>query len=126
MGLIHVTLGLKNPVITSLHSIEVSALVDTGALHLCIPKHVAIQLQLTELEKREVIFANGSKHLAPYVGPIQISFAQRNCFVGAMVFRDETLLGAIPIEDMDLVIHPATQSLGVNPNSPNIPISLAK
>jgi hypothetical protein len=43
-----------------------------------------------------------------------------------MVLGDETLLGAIPMEDMDLILHPATRTLQVNPNSPNIPTSVAK
>lgn len=43
-----------------------------------------------------------------------------------MVLGDETLLGAIPMEDMDLVIHPALRQLIVNPENPNIPGALAK
>jgi hypothetical protein len=39
-----------------------------------------------------------------------------------MVIGDETLLGAVPIEDMDLLIHPAKQTLIVNPISPNKPL----
>lgn len=126
MGLIHATLHLSNPIKRDLSAIEVTALVDTGALHLCIPEHIAIQLELKELEKREVTMADGSKKLIPYVGPIEVKFANRHCFVGGMILGDEALLGAIPMEDMDLIIHPATQTLCVNPNSPNIPTSVAK
>jgi transposase len=36
------------------------------------------------------------------------------------------LLGAIPMEDLDLVIHPATRTVTVNPASPNVPTSVAK
>jgi hypothetical protein len=36
------------------------------------------------------------------------------------------LLGAIPIEDMDLVLRPQLQSLDVNSESPNFPLSVAK
>jgi hypothetical protein len=39
---------------------------------------------------------------------------------------DEPLMGAIPLEDMDLVVSPNRQSVDVNPASPNIPMSLAK
>jgi len=126
MRLVNAEIVLSNPVNRQLKPINVVALVDSGALHLCIPEHVAIQLELKELEKREVTLADGNKHLYPYVGPIEIKFDNRHCFVGAMVLGNETLLGAIPMEDMDLVIHPATRSLQVNPNSPNIPTSVAK
>ncbi len=120
------SLTLSNPTNRNLHAVEVTALVDTGALHLCIPEHIAIQLELKELEKREVTMADGSKKLVSYVGPIEIQFDNRHCFVGGMVLGDEPLLGAIPMEDMDLIIHPATQTLSVNPKSPNIPMSIAK
>jgi hypothetical protein len=39
---------------------------------------------------------------------------------------DEVLLGAIPMEDMDLVVHPLHRTLGPNPLNPNIPGAMAK
>jgi len=45
---------------------------------------------------------------------------------GSSDMGDELLLGAIPMEDMDLVVHPASLSVRRNPESPNIPISVAK
>lgn len=126
MGLVNAEITLANPIDRKLKPLKVTALVDSGALHLCVPQHVAIQLELKELEKREVTLANGSKELYPYIGPIEVSFNGRHCFVGAMVLGGETLLGAIPMKDMDLIIHPATRTLQVNPNSPNIPTSVAK
>lgn len=102
------------------------ALVDTGALHLCLPEHIVLQLGLKELEKREVAFANGKKQLAAYVGPLEVAFQKRHCFVGAMVLGDEPLLGAIPLEDMDLVVDSAQRRLIPNPANPNVHGSLAK
>jgi hypothetical protein len=42
-----------------------------------------------------------------------------------MVLGHEVLLGAIPMEDMDLVLRPQLQSVDVNPESPNLPLSVA-
>ena len=120
MGLIYATITLANPRNEALNPIETSALVDTGAFMLCIPEHIRLQLDLSELEKREVTTADGKKHLCSYVGPIKISFQNRNCFAGALVLGDRVLLGAIPLEDMDLIIHSLKQELVVNPESPNI------
>ena len=117
---------LSNPVLKEIKPIEVLSLVDTGATYLCIPQHIANQLEVSELQKREVVLANGSSHLVPYVGPIKIEFDNRMCFVGAMVLGDQCLLGAIPMEDMDLVIHPKLLKLSVNPSSPNTASGLAK
>ena len=102
------------------------SLVDTGALHLCIPEHIAIQLQLDELYKREVTTADRKKHLVPYVGPIAIKFENRGCFTGALVLGDQVLLGAVPMEDMDVLVSPSKRTLIVNPESPNIALSIAK
>lgn len=125
-GITRAALILANPVKQDLAPIEVQALADTGAMHLCIPEHVAIQLGLSEQEKREVTLADGSTRVLSYVGPIEVRFGNRRCFVGAMIKGDETLLGAIPMEDMDLVIRPLTREVTVNPANPNIPSSLAK
>ena len=126
MGLIFAEIELTNLLDTGMEPYHTKALVDTGALHLCIPQHIAYQLKLKQLEEREVTIADGSKKLVPYVGPVKITFKNRNCFTGAMVIGDEVLLGAIPMEDMDLVIHPSKLLLTVNPQSPNIPASVAK
>ena len=53
-------------------------------------------------------------------------FENRACYTGALVLGDEVQLGAVPMEDMDLLISPAKQSLIVNPQIPNIAASVAK
>jgi clan AA aspartic protease len=126
MGLVKAAIVLKNPAKPALEPIEVEALADSGALHLCIPEHIRIQLQLDEIDEREVTLADGSHTLVPYVGPIEIRFKNRIGFGGALVMGDQALLGAIPMEDMDLVIIPKTRTVDVNPNSPNIGTSVAK
>ena len=126
MGLIHAEVDLSNPRRDELASLKVSALVDTGAITLCIPEHVAVQLDLAELEKREVATADGRHVPVPYVGPVRIRFENRSCFTGALVLGDSVLLGSIPMEDMDLVISSREQRVTVNPESPNMPSAVVK
>lgn len=126
MGITHATLSLRNPLKLELSTIQTKALADTGSVHLCIPEHIAFQLELKEHEKREVTLADGSKRLVSYVGPVELRYSNRRCFVGAMVLGDEVLLGAIPMEDMDLVVRPLTRQVLVNPENPNIAVSIAK
>ena len=116
-------------------AVEANALVDTGALMLCIPQSVAYQLELEELDKRPVTIADGTSHLVPYGWPIRVDFENQFCFVGALVIGNEILLGAVPMEDMparlayikltdaggDLVVHPATQKVMPDPLHPNKP-----
>jgi clan AA aspartic protease len=126
MGLIYTELTLSNVRKPDIRPITVRALVDTGAVHLCIPEHIALQLDLDTYEEREVETADGSVRRRPYVGPILAGFENRHCLTGAMVLGNEVLLGAIPMEDMDLVINPARQTLTVNPANPNLAVSKAK
>jgi hypothetical protein len=68
MGFVHADLNLKNP--RTGDQMTVRAMADSGALLMCIPQHVALQLQLEELERREVTnlangLADGNRHLVP-------------------------------------------------------------
>lgn len=126
MGLIRAKLLLRNPRKPELQPVEVDARADSGSVHLCIPPYVQIQLELEETAKKEAILADGGKKLVPYVGPVELHFKNRIGFAGALVMGDEVLLGAIPMEDMDLVLIPSSRTLDVNPSSPNIATSTAK
>ena len=98
----------------------VKMLVDSGAYNLCINENIQQQLQLPFVEKRKAQLANG--HIEEYdvVGPIQIRFKSRKTVCNAMVLSgdNEPLLGVIPLEDMDVLIHPLRQELIVNPEHP--------
>ena len=120
MGLVTATLSLGNARDASIEPIVVPALGDTGSVFLCIPQHVCLQLGLEVLQHREVTLADGSCISVPYVGPVIVRFRNRIGIVGALVLGDEVLLGAIPLEDMDLVVNPRTRTVDVNPASPNI------
>ena len=126
MGLVNGTVVLKNPRLPEVDPVEVEALADSGVLHLCIPEHVKIQLRLEAIDCKEVTLADGSRKVVQYVGPIELHFKNRVGFAGALVMGDQVLLGAIPMEDMDLVIIPKTRTLAVNPESPNVASSIAK
>ena len=126
MGLANAKLTLSNPQKPGLQPVNVDALADTGAIHLCVPQHLATQLELTEIARREVVTADGATHLCAYVGPLQVSFENRTCFAGALVLGDSVLLGAVPMEDMDLVVTPSLRRVTVNPANPNIALSIAK
>jgi clan AA aspartic protease len=124
MGLVTSTILLRNARVPTL-ALQVDALADSGSLHLCIPQRVCDQLRLEKLEDREVTLADGSTKLVSYVGPVEIRFKNRTGFTGALVMGDQVLFGAIPMEDMDLVVLPKTRELDVNPRSPGIGTSVA-
>jgi len=97
MGYVFADIELSNPREPDLEPLKVTALADTGALMLCIPEHIALQLGLETESIREVSVADGRNIKVPYVGPIKVVFEKRFCYVGGLVLGDEVLLGAVPI-----------------------------
>jgi clan AA aspartic protease len=100
--------------------VHVNMLVDCGALNLCINESIQAQLQLLFLERRIAELANGNREAYDLVGPVVVKFKNRQTVCNALVLQgnNEPLFGAIPMEDMDVLIHPARQELIVNPEHP--------
>jgi clan AA aspartic protease len=119
MGLTYASLRLTNTFTGA--SVEVQALVDSGAMPLCIPESVARQLgfDTTEVYSARIKIADASRIDVPVVAPIRIDFANRSCNTEAYVFGDEPLIGVVPIEAMDCVIEPQHRRLVVNPAHPD-------
>ena len=126
MGLTYATLKLTN--LFSRQSVEISALVDTGATFMCVPEEVAIQLgfDITEVSRQVVTLADGHQRKVPKIAPIEIAFGNRTYVTEAVVLGNEALLGVIPMEAMDLIVDPRQQMLIANPQHPNYPVASAK
>ncbi|MFZ1561840.1 MAG: retropepsin-like aspartic protease [Saprospiraceae bacterium] len=106
--------------IDEVKKMNVEMLVDSGSYYMCINETVKELIDLNILEKRKWQLANGQIVEYEVVGPIEVKFKNRRCHVDAMVLPgdSEMLLGAIPMEDMDVLIHPLRQELVVNPEHP--------
>ena len=100
--------------------IRITAMIDTGAIMLCINENIQAQLQLPVDEIRRAQMANGHIVECPVVKNVEVRFKNRSTTCRAMVLPgdSEPLLGAIPLEDMDVLIHPQRQELIVNPDHP--------
>ena len=126
MGLIYAKLRVTN--LFRRNSVEIDALVDTGATFLCVPHGVAAALgfDVTETSQQIVTFADGRQGKVPKIAPIEIAFRDRTYVTEAVVLGDEPLLGVLPMEAMDLVADPGRRELVVNPRHPDYPVALAK
>ena len=100
--------------------IQISAMVDTGAIMLCINENIQEQLQLPIVETRKAQLATGQIVECPVVKNVEVRFKNRQTTCRAMVLPgdSEPLLGAIPLEDMDVLVHPQRQELIVHPDHP--------
>jgi clan AA aspartic protease len=126
MGLTYAPLKLTN--LFNRQSVEVNALVDTGATFMCVSEEVALQLgfDISEVSQQVVTLADGHQRKVPKIAPIEIMFGNRSYVTEAVVLGDEPLLGVIPMEAMDLIVDPRQQILIANPQHPNYPVALAK
>lgn len=126
MGITYADINFEN--LFNKRRLAVKSLVDSGSVFFTLPEHLALQLGFdsTEVSTREIILADGTRKAVPMIGPLRIHFADRYCDLSALVMGDEPLFGAVPMEMMDLVLPPATQTLTVNPASPFVPVALAK
>jgi clan AA aspartic protease len=105
-------------------SLEIEALVDTGATMLMLPADVVERLGIHISGHRKVRYADGSVKEVPWVGGIKIIILGRDTIVTALVERAGTtpLIGQIPLEELDLLVDPKSRELRVNPASPDAPL----
>ena len=113
-------LTLRNPRYPELPAIEVEALADTGSTFLCVPSEIAEALRLEIYDHKDATIADETRQRVPYMGPLEVRFKNRVALGGALVSGERVLLGAISMEDMDLVVHPLSRRVDVNPASPDI------
>jgi len=102
--------------------VRVNALVDSSAYMLSINETVRAQLDLPFIEKQFGTLADETLIEVDVVGPVEVRFENRRTTVDAIVLSGdaEVLLGAIPMEDMDVLIDPRQQKLVVNPKHPYV------
>jgi clan AA aspartic protease len=99
---------------------HINALVDTRSYMLCINESIQEQMQFPVVEKRKAQTADHRIVECDVVSMVEVRFKNRRTMCNAMVLPGdcEPLLGAIPLEDMDVLIHPLRQELIVNPEHP--------
>ncbi len=107
---------------TDIKKTTISALVDNGAYMLAINENIKAQLGLPLIEKQFSRLADESIIELEVVGSVEVRFENRSTTVRAIVLpgNSEVLLGAIPMEDMDVLIDPKKQKLVVNPEHPYV------
>jgi len=91
----------------------VTALVDTGAWTLVISEAVREELGLEVRGERLASLANNATEIVKMVDPVEVQWKDRTmtCQPVLIPGADEVLLGAIPLEDMDLIVDPGKQEL---------------
>ena len=99
-----------------IRQMTVPAIVDTGAWTLVINEEIREKLGLSYKGYGEATLADGQKEVCKMAGPLEIRWKNRSFTCNALVIPDspDILLGAIPLEAMDLTINPKRELVGVH------------
>lgn len=105
-------------------SVEVEAVVDTGATMVVLPQNIVNELGLKKIRETKVKYANNSTELKSIYGVVTIEIKRRtgNFDVLAEVEGAQPLIGQVALEILDLVVDPRARILKPNPASPEMPM----
>ena len=133
MGEIRIQVNLTNAVDDDLASqgrlardevrhLEVTAVVDTGAVTTVLPVQVVEQLGLTVRGQRLAQYADGRQDNVGVTGPVLFEMLGRNTLEEALILGDEVLIGQTILKKLDLLADCAGQRLVPNPERPDQPV----
>jgi len=80
------------------------ALIDTGALHVVLPPHVAEQLGLLLMGSTGVTMADGHLIEGEMSEPVTVELLRRQISINAIILGETILLGALVLEGLDLAV----------------------
>ncbi len=108
-----VKLAFGDSVLDKVKHVVVSGVADSGAAQLVLPQRVVDELQLQVDGETTVRFADNRREKRQIVGNVWLELLGRYGVYKAVVepARDDALIGAIVLEDLDLLINCRTQSL---------------
>lgn len=95
---------------------------------LAINERIKAELDLRKVDEQTVILGDGTRRIVEVVGPLELRFQNRRCTLDALVLPNdnEVLMGALPLEELDVLIDPRKQTIVVNPESPERATSILK
>jgi len=124
IGIVRTEITLKNMVDVSnaqegkikdaeIRQTTVTAAVDTGVVSIVINEAIRQALGLKIREKRRGILVDGTEHDYFVTESVSVHWKNRDSLCKALVLpnTDKVLLGIIPLEEMDLIVHPAKLEL---------------
>jgi clan AA aspartic protease len=98
---------------SEIRAMKVHAMPDTGAWTLVINEEVFQQLGLTVKGETTSTLADGSTAQYRITAPVKVQWKDRSTKLPSVVIPDakEVLLGALPLEALDLIVDPVRKAL---------------
>ena len=100
-------------------SLEVEAVIDTGATMVVLPKDIVEELGL-----RKMRYGSNKVETKPIYGVVTIELKGRSANLDVLVEEkgSQPLIGQVLLELLDLIVEPKTRKLIPNPASPEMPM----
>jgi len=123
MGKVIEKVKLTN-LLDSTKSVEIEAVVDTGATMLILPEDIVNKLGLDKIEEVRVKYANNHIETKEIYGVVRLELKGRIGNFDVLVENEgsQPLIGQIVLERLDLVVEPSTRKITPNPRSPEMPM----
>ena len=106
-------------------SVEVDAIIDTGATMVVLPQDVIEELGLRKIGERRVRYANNQIQIKSVYRGVILELKGRDGIFDVLgeVEGSEPLVGQIVLEALDLIVDPITKTVIPNPRSPDMPMT---
>lgn len=124
MGVTFTTIKVRN-IIADSEEVELRVKVDTGATMLVIPGWLQENLNFPVIRRQQVKYANEKTETKDVVYGVEVEVCGRKTVTTAVVEPQKKygLLGAIVMEELDLIVEPRELKVYPNPRSPDIPMA---
>lgn len=109
-----------------IRSMDVDAVVDTGAVMSVIPIHVAEKLGIRIRAQRVAKYADGRTENVGLTDPVLFELHGRDTAEEALVLGDEVLIGQTVLEKLDLLADCVGRRLMPHPDRPNQPVTMVR
>jgi clan AA aspartic protease len=105
-------------------SIDVEAVIDTGATMLVLPQNIIEKLELKKMREVSVRYANNKTEVKSIYGVVTLAMKGRAGEFDVLAEEEgcQPLVGQIVLEQLDLVVDPGTRTVVINPRSPEMPM----
>jgi len=112
-------------IIAGSEEVELRVKVDCGATMLVIPGWLQENLDFPTIRKQQVKYANEKRETKDVVYGVEVEICGRKTVTTAVVEpqKEYGLLGAIVMEELDLIVEPRELKIYPNPRSPDIPVA---
>ena len=97
----------------NIRTVTVTAIVDTGSYSLMLDEETTQKLGLGKTGEQRIRIANGERVVCPVTTPVEINWKDRQSVMRVITIPGlpQTLLGLLPMEEMDLIVHPNKHEL---------------